>query len=150
VAAVRRCRTGDCFDSPDGHLPRLDTCGAEAGRYVCRLHRTLQAYVQYDAYLDAGLPIATGVIEGACRHVIRDRMEITGARWSLEGAEAVLRLRSLRASGDLDKYWRHHEQRELERNHAARYANGKIPRLTRSIRPSHRKPKPPRLHVVKS
>src|SRR5207245_11202516 len=88
-------------------------------------HRTLQSV--HPVRRVPGLPIATGVIEGACRHVIRDRMEITGARWSLAGAEAILRLRSLRASGDLDDYWQHHEQRELERNHAARYANGKIP-----------------------
>jgi hypothetical protein len=52
-------------------------------------------YLKYDDYLKAGLPIATGVIEGACRHLIKDRMDITGARWSLAGAEAVLRLRSL-------------------------------------------------------
>jgi hypothetical protein len=108
-----------------------------------------KAYVQYDAYLDAGLPIATGVIEGACRHVIRDRMEITGARWSLEGAEAILRLRSLRASGDLDTYWRHHEQRELERNHVVRYAGSKIPTLKRPELASARKPNRPRLRVVK-
>ena len=107
-----------------------------------------KAYVQYDAYLQAGLPIATGIIEGACRHLIRDRMEITGARWSLDGAEAILRLRSLRASGDLDAYWRHHEQRELARTHAARYANGTIPSLTRPGA-SGREATRPRLRVVK-
>ena len=53
------------------------------------------AYLKYHDYLKAGLPIATGVIEGACRHLIKDRMDITGARWSLKGAEAVLHLRSL-------------------------------------------------------
>ncbi len=60
-------------------------------------------YLHYDQYLAKGYPIATGVIEGACRYLVKDRMEITGARWSLEGAEAVLRLRSLRASGDFDE-----------------------------------------------
>ena len=89
------------------------------------------------------------MIEGACRHVIRDRMELTGARWSLEGAEAFLRLRSLRASGDLDAYWSHHEQRELERNHAARYADGTIPSLTRPAPTSRRKVNVPGLRVVK-
>jgi len=76
-------------------------------------------------------------------------MEITGARWSLEGAEAILRLRSLRASGDLDDYWQHHEQRELERNYAAQYANGKIPSLTRPAGPSRRTANRSRLRVVK-
>jgi hypothetical protein len=47
-------------------------------------------YLRYDENLRRGLPIATGVIEGACRHLIKDRMDITGARWGLSGAEAVL------------------------------------------------------------
>jgi hypothetical protein len=69
-------------------------------------------------------------------------MQITGAQWSFEGAEAILRLRSLRASGDLDDYWQHHEQRELERNHAPQYANWKIPSLTWPAVPSPRRAKP--------
>ena len=84
-------------------------------------------YMRYDEYLAAGLPIATGVVEGAVRHLVNDRMDITGARWSLRGAEAVLRLRSLWASGDLEEYWRFHKRREYERNHAACYAGGVPP-----------------------
>lgn len=80
------------------------------------------AFMRYDQYLAAGLPIASGVIEGACRHLIKDRMDITGARWSLEGAEAVLRLRALRSSGDFDDYWRFHEAQEAKRNHASLFA----------------------------
>ncbi len=83
-------------------------------------------YLHYHEYLAAGLPIATGVIEGACRHLVSDRMDLTGARWSLAGAEAVLRLRALRSSGDFDEYWHFHEQREYERNHASHYADGKV------------------------
>jgi hypothetical protein len=83
-------------------------------------------YLRYDRYLAAGLPIATGVVEGACRHLIADRMDLTGARWSLAGAEAVLRLRALRSSGDFDEYWRFHERCEYERNHASRYQGGKV------------------------
>ena len=71
----------------------------------------------YDQYLKLGLPIATGVIEGACRYLVQDRMDRTGARWSLIGAEAVLRLRALRTSGDFDAYWRFHEQQDYRRNH---------------------------------
>lgn len=84
-------------------------------------------YLRYDEYLAAGLPIATGVIEGACRYLVKDRMEVTGARWRLSGAEAVLRLRSLRASGDFEQYWQFHLAREYSREHAARYADGKVP-----------------------
>jgi hypothetical protein len=53
----------------------------------------------------AGWPIATGVTEGACRHLVKDRMEVTGACWSLAGAEGILPLRGLSADGDLDAYW---------------------------------------------
>ncbi len=80
-------------------------------------------YLQYDEYLAAGLPIASGVIEGACRYLVKDRMDITGARWSLEGAEAVLKLRALQASGDFDEYWAFHEDRECRSNHDVCYAD---------------------------
>lgn len=79
-------------------------------------------YLRYDEYLAAGLPISTGVIEGACRHLVKDRMDITGACWGLRGAEAILKLRSLRASGDLDAYWAFHENVEHVRNHLDLYA----------------------------
>lgn len=78
-------------------------------------------FLRYDEYLRDGVPIATGVIEGACRSLVQDRMDITGARWGLPGAEAVLKLRSLRASGDFDDYAAFHERCELERNHLDRY-----------------------------
>jgi hypothetical protein len=85
-------------------------------------------FLHYDRYLAKGYPIATGVIEGACRHIVKDRMEKTGARWSLEGAEAVLKLRSLQASGDFDEYWEFHLQQEYRRNHEAKYENGEAPK----------------------
>jgi hypothetical protein len=68
-----------------------------------------------------GWPIATGVIEGACRHIVTDRMDITGARWGLEGAEAILKLRALIASGDFGEYWPFHLRHEHQRIHQARY-----------------------------
>ena len=88
-----------------------------------------QDYLAYDQYLAAGFPIGSGVIEGACRHLVNDRLGITGARWRLRGAEAVLRLRALRSSGDFDDYWRFHEAREWERTHRQRYADGQVPSL---------------------
>jgi hypothetical protein len=104
------------------------------------------AFLQYDEYLAAGFPIATGVIEGACRHLVKDRMEVTGARWSLEGAEAVLRLRSLWVSGDFEAYWRLHLEREHQRHHTAHYASGKVPMPAPA---SKRKPRGPHLRLVK-
>lgn len=80
-------------------------------------------YLRYDKYLAEGLPIATGVIEGACRYLVKDRMDLTGARWGLDNAEAVLKLRALRASGDLDEYWIFHRAEEFKRHHQSRYAN---------------------------
>ena len=72
-------------------------------------------YLRYDQALAAGWPIATGVIEGACRHLIGDRLDITGARWGLDGAEAVLTLRAVIANGHFDDYWRYHLAREHQR-----------------------------------
>ena len=72
-------------------------------------------YLDYATALAEGWPIATGIIEGACRHIIKDRFDITGARWSLDGAEAILKLRALHANGDFDEYWPWHLQRERQR-----------------------------------
>ena len=116
--------------SPDARKP-VDTCANYLLKYAPYLH--------YDRYLAAGYPIATGVVEGACRHLVRDRMELTGARWRLVGAEAVLKLRALRASGDFEAYWDFHEAREYERNHAQLYAGGKAPPVTE---PPRRPPHP--------
>lgn len=73
--------------------------------------------LKYGIALAEGLPIASGVIEGACRHLINDRMDITGARWSLQGAEAILKLRSINSSGDWDEYWRYHRLHSYARNY---------------------------------
>jgi hypothetical protein len=80
-----------------------------------------RAFLHYDQYLERGYPIASGVIEGACRHLICDRMDITGARWRLERAEAVLQIRALRTSGDFDEYWQFHKLQEFQRQHASKF-----------------------------
>lgn len=88
-----------------------------------------KAFLHYDRALSSGYPIASGAIEGACRHLVNSRMNRSGARWSLDGAEAILRLRSLVKSGDFDDYWKFHEARERERNHLDRYAKRRLPRI---------------------
>jgi len=105
-------------------------------------------YLQYDKALAEGVPIATGVIEGACRHLVEDRMNLTGARWSLSGAEAVLRLRALRSSNDFDAYWQFHEQREYERHHASRYADHRVPETAPSVANSSRSSRRGTLRIV--
>jgi hypothetical protein len=72
-------------------------------------------YLRYDQALANGWPIATGVIEGACRHLIADRLDIGGARWGLDGAEAVLTLHAVIGNGDFGGYWRFHLGREHQR-----------------------------------
>ena len=89
-------------------------------------------YLHYDHYLCQGFPIATGVIEGACRHLVKDRLEITGAKWRLPSAEAVLKLRALRSSKDFDEYWAFHEVCEYKRNHQDFYAGGVVPRTSKA------------------
>jgi hypothetical protein len=105
-ATLRRLKTNDRL--------AIDDCADYLLKY--------RPHLRYDQYLAAGLPISTGVIEGACRHLVKDRMDITGACWGLHGAEAVLKLRSLRASGDFDAYWTFHENAEHVRNHLDLYA----------------------------
>lgn len=118
-------------------LRGLSPVEREAADKCCDYLLKYAPYLRYNECLAAGTPIATGVIEGACRHLVKDRMELTGARWSLIGAEAVLRLRALRTSGDFKDYWHFHEAREYERNHVANYANGEVPAVKkpRSYKP---------------
>lgn len=95
---------------------------------VCaRYLKKRRNYLRYGDALAAGLPIASGAIEGACRHLVRDRLDCCGARWNVNGAEAILKLRALASSGDLDDYWSFHLASEHKRNHAALYASGTVP-----------------------
>jgi hypothetical protein len=89
--------------------------------------RNNAAHLDYPTALASGWPIATGIIEGACRHLVKDRMDLTGARWGLEGAEAVLKLRAITTNGDFDTYWQHHLDQEHQRVHRSRYADNLIP-----------------------
>lgn len=57
-------------------------------------------HMRYDDYLASGYPIGSGVAEGACRHLVKDRLEQTGMRWTVEGAQAMLSLRALYLNGD--------------------------------------------------
>jgi hypothetical protein len=98
--------------------------GGEHAKIIRKTLSYLQAkqpFMDYPTALAQGWPIATGVIEGACRHLVADRMGITGARWSLPGAQAMLWLRAIHASGDTAAYWDWHITQEHQRNHQSRY-----------------------------
>jgi hypothetical protein len=96
---------------------RLAGADREAVDAAIEYLRKNSLYIHYAQFLAEGLPIASGVIEGACRHLVQDRMGITGARWGLAVAEAVLKMRAIRTSGDWDDYWRFHLAKEHARNH---------------------------------
>jgi hypothetical protein len=89
----------------------------DAARYMLRNKR----FMKYHEYLRAGLPIASGAVEGACKNLVKDRMERSGMRWTIDGAEAVLKLRAAYVSGDFEEYWAFHLGKEQER----RYPRGR-------------------------
>ena len=94
-----------------GLTPSRRTGADACVRYLTARHE----YLRYDHALAEGWPIATGVIEGACRHLIADRLDIGGARWGLDGAEAVLTLRAVISNGDFEEYWPFHLALEHQR-----------------------------------
>src|SRR3954447_26404356 len=71
--------------------------------------------MKYDVYLAAGYPIGSGVVEGACRHLVKDRLERTGMRWLPSGAQAMLDLRATYLNGDWDAFWNFHVLQEDQR-----------------------------------
>jgi hypothetical protein len=118
AAAIRRAATKAKLDPKQ-----------RAGADACATYLTnKRAYLDYPTALENGWPIATGVIEGACRYLVKDRMDLTGARWGLPGAEAILKLRALHANHDFKEYWRFHLAQERARVHESRYADNAIPR----------------------
>jgi hypothetical protein len=73
--------------------------------------------MKYDQYLERGLPITTAIIESGCKNLINDRMERSGMIWSLDGAEAMLKARSMLLQGDWDEFWEHRIRKEKERRY---------------------------------
>jgi len=78
-------------------------------------YRRNAPYRHYDVYLARGWPVGTGVVEGACGHLVKDRREQAGMRWTTAGAQVVLDLRALRLNGQWDAYGQFHRQRQHER-----------------------------------
>ena len=106
----------------------LDAKARERADECARYLKNKKPYLDYPKALAAGWPIATGVVEGAVRYLVRDRMDVTGARWSVTGAEAILKLRAVRSNGDWPEYYRYHLAQEHRRVHESRYAGGVIPK----------------------
>ena len=87
----------------------------KAVKDTIRYFENHRQWMQYDEYLQAGYPISSGVVESTCGHTVKDRMEGTGRRWSIDGAESTLLLRSVYTSGDWDAYWDSHMKQERAR-----------------------------------
>jgi len=77
--------------------------------------RRNRPFMDYAAYLRRGWPVATGVIEGACRHLVKDRMELAGMRWTIPGATAILALRAVNENGDWEAFHAYRRERRHRR-----------------------------------
>jgi hypothetical protein len=89
-------------------------------RRLCQYLSKNRRRMRYDEYLRAGYPIASGVIEGACRHLIKDRMERAGMHWTVTGAQAMLDLRSVWIGGQWEAFQQYRIERETERHYPHR------------------------------
>lgn len=76
-------------------------------------------WMRYDEYIAAGYPIGSGAVEAACRHLVKDRMEGSGMRWTIPGAEAILQLRAMYLNDEWDAYWQFHMEQERQRRFGA-------------------------------
>jgi hypothetical protein len=95
-------------------LRRVRVEGRKEIETVCGYFTTHAGRMCYDKYLAAGCPIATGVIEGACRHLVKDRMERSGMRWTQTGAQAMLDVRAVHQSSYWDEFHQHRIARQNE------------------------------------
>jgi hypothetical protein len=93
-------------------LPKSSSVGKVLGQVANYLRRNTE-YMDYADYLRHGWPIGTGVVEGTCRHLVKDRMELSGMRWTLSGAGALLALRAVNENGDWETF---HEYRRKQRH----------------------------------
>jgi hypothetical protein len=102
-------------------------------------YETNQQFMDYAVYLANGWPIASGVIEGACRHFVKDRLELSGMRWSLEGAESLLHLRAVAENQDWQDYHRFRQQQRQQRLYNRDWpAPIILPTLSNLAKPSRR------------
>jgi len=103
------------LSSPQEILPTRNMTQMHRGPAECRFDRRNRPYMHDDAYLAQGGPMGVGVIEGACRHLVKDRMEPSGMRWTKTGAQAVLDLRAVRLNGQWEAYGQCHRHQHHRR-----------------------------------
>ena len=96
---------------------KIKKSGCTIIKKVCRYFSNNHNRMKYDEYLAAGYSIATGVIEGACRHFVKDRMERAGMRWTIKGAQAMLNMRSVNLNGDFEEFNQYRIQEQTKKIH---------------------------------
>jgi len=109
------------------HRRRLRKPQQKILQTVIGYYEANRRWMHYHEYLAAGYPIGSGAAEGACRHLVKDRMEGSGMRWSLAGAEAILKTRAVSLNGDWDRFWHFHMQRDAQRRFGARRWSPVVP-----------------------
>lgn len=98
-------------------LRKLSSSKKKKLQKACAYLKKNISRMKYNEYISLGLPIASGVIEGACRHFVKDRMERAGMHWSINGAQAMLDLRSIYLNGFWDDFTEYHIQKEIHRSY---------------------------------
>ncbi len=101
--------------------PKCSQAKRKAFTSAANYFRRNQSYMKYDDYLAKGWPIASGVIEGACRHFVKDRCELSGMRWTQEGAECLLHLRAVAENDDWDDYHQFRKEQRHQRLYGSPY-----------------------------
>ena len=103
-------RTADVIQSLEERVQDsfLSDVQSQALNSTIGYYRRNLPYMRYDQYLALGWPIGTGVVEGACGHLVKDRMEQSAMRWTQPGAQAILDLRAVRINDDWDEYQQFH------------------------------------------
>ena len=109
---ARTILTGHALDAAQAITRQADAAGfrgrERTGADDAVAYLTRKApYLDFPTALTSGWQIATGIIEGAARYLIKDRMDITGARWTTPGAQAILALRAVITNGDFEQYWQY-------------------------------------------
>jgi hypothetical protein len=94
---------------------KLSISKREKMKKVIKYFENHKHMMNYKKYLEKGMPIASGVIEGACRSLVKDRMDCAGMKWTKEGANSILELRSVKQNGCWEHYWEHYIQTEKKR-----------------------------------
>jgi hypothetical protein len=109
-----------------GGLRKLTAAKRKTLSTVCNYLEKNAPRMRYDEYLAAGYPIASGAIEGACRHLVKDRMERAGMHWTIAGAQAMLEVRSVYLSGQWEEYQAYRIEQETQRLYPHRALVGQL------------------------